>query len=69
MKIEGAVESAVDFLARMKEVNRPYELVVYSGVDHGYAQRLFNEGKNYNAQAVRATWVVVDDFLASHLKN
>ena len=65
----GAVDAAVNFLPKMKEVKRLCGLFVYPGVDHGYAQPLFNEGKNYKAEAVRATWVVVDDFLASHLKH
>jgi dienelactone hydrolase len=43
-------------------------LLIYPGADHGYAQPMFNGGKNYNAEAVRATWVLVDDFLASHLR-
>jgi dienelactone hydrolase len=52
----------------MKEAKRPCQLLVYPGADHGYAQPLFNEGKNYNPEAVRATWVVVEDFLDSHLR-
>ena len=59
----GAADAGVHFLSVMKQAKRSYELVVYPDVDHGYAQPLFNEGKNYNADAVHATWVVVDDFL------
>jgi dienelactone hydrolase len=44
------------------------EIFVYPGADHGYAQPLFNEGKNYNPEAVRTTWILVEDFLASHLR-
>ena len=47
---------------------RSYELFIYPGADHGYAQPFFNGGRNYNAEAVRATWVLVDDFLGSHVK-
>jgi carboxymethylenebutenolidase len=65
----GAVQTAIGFSARMKAANRQYELFIYPGVDHGYAQPLFNEGKNFNPEAVRATWVVIDDFLYSHLKR
>ena len=36
--------------------------------DHGYAPPPFNEGKNYNPEAVRTTWVLVEDSLASHLR-
>jgi carboxymethylenebutenolidase len=64
-----AVQAAINFFSNMKEVNRPYEMLVYPGAGHGYAQPLFNEGKNYNPEAVRATWVLVDDFLDSHLRR
>ena len=65
----GATQAAISFLSNMKEAKRQYEMFVYPGVDHGYAQPLFNEGKNYNPEAVRATWVVVEDFLESHLRR
>ncbi len=65
----GATQAAISFLSNMKEAKRPYEMFVYPGVDHGYAQPLFNEGKNYNPEAVRATWVLVEDFLDSHLRR
>ena len=65
----GATQAAINFLSSMKEAKRPYEMFVYPGADHGYAQPLFNEGKNYNPGAVRTTWVVVEDFLDSHLKR
>jgi carboxymethylenebutenolidase len=64
----GATQAAINFLTSMKEAKRPYEMLIYPGADHGYAQPLFNGGKNYNAEAVRATWVLVDDFLGSHLR-
>lgn len=64
-----AVQAAVKFLSNMKEVNRPYEMLVYPGAGHGYAQPLFNHGKNYNPKAVHATWVLVDDFLESNLRR
>lgn len=64
-----AVQAAINFFSRMKEAKRPYEMLVYPGADHGYAQPLFNEGKNYNPEAVHTTWVLVDDFLDSHLKR
>jgi carboxymethylenebutenolidase len=63
----GAAQTAINFFSSMKAAKRPYEMLIYPGVDHGYAQPLFNHGKNYDAEAVRATWVLVDDFLASHL--
>jgi carboxymethylenebutenolidase len=64
----GAMQAAIKFLSNMKEANRLCEMFVYPGADHGYAQPLFNEGKNYNPEAVRTTWVLVEDFLASHLR-
>jgi carboxymethylenebutenolidase len=64
-----ATQAAIHFLSNMKEAKRPCEMFVYPGADHGYAQPLFNEGKNYNPEAVRATWVVVEDFLNSHLRS
>jgi dienelactone hydrolase len=63
----GAVQAAMDFVPKMRQAKRAYELFVYPGADHGYAQPLFNEGKNYNPEAVRMTWKLIDDFLASHL--
>jgi dienelactone hydrolase len=64
----GATQAAINFLSTMREAKRPYEMFIYPGVDHGYAQPLFNGGKNYNPEAVRATWLLVDDFLGSRLK-
>lgn len=58
-----ATQSAINLFSSMKEAKHPYEMLIYPGADHGYAQPLFNEGKNYNAEAVRTTWVLVEDFL------
>ena len=65
----GAMQAAINFLSSMKEAKRPYEMLVYPGADHGYAQPLFNKGKNYNPEAVRTTWVLIDDFLDSQLRR
>ncbi len=65
----GATQAAINFLSSMKGAKRQYEMLVYPGADHGYAQPLFNEGKNYNPEAVRTTWVLVEDFLDSHLRR
>ena len=62
-----ATQAAINFLFSMREAKRPYEMLIYPGADHGYAQPLFNEGKNYNPEAVRTTWVLVEDFLGSLL--
>ena len=64
----GATQAAINFLSAMKEAKRLCEMFVYPGADHGYAQPLFNEGKNYNPEAIRTTRVLVEDFLASHLR-
>jgi len=64
----GAVQAAIGFSASMKSANRQCEIFIYPGVDHGYAQPLFNNGKNFNPEATRASWVVIDDFFESHLK-
>ena len=65
----GAMQSAINFLSSMKAAKRPYEMLVYPGADHGYAQPLFNKGKNYNPEAVSTTWVLVEDFLGRRLKH
>jgi carboxymethylenebutenolidase len=61
----GATQAAINFLSSMKEARRSYEMLIYPGADHGYGQPLFNNGKYYNPEAVRATWVLVEDFLAA----
>jgi carboxymethylenebutenolidase len=61
-----ALQAAINFLTNDKE--KSLELYVYSGADHGYAQPLFNGGKNYNAEATRITWMLMKDFLLRHLK-
>ena len=38
----GATQAAINFLSNMKEAKRSYEMLVYPGADHGYAQPLFN---------------------------
>jgi carboxymethylenebutenolidase len=62
-----AAQAAVNFLSVMREAKRPCEIFIYPGADHGYAQPLFNGGKNYNPEAIRVTWILVEDFLTSHL--
>ena len=65
----GAVQAAGGFLANMKAAKRQCEMFIYPGADHGYAQPLFNGGKNFSPEAVRVSWVVIDDFLDSHLRR
>jgi dienelactone hydrolase len=64
-----AVQAAIKFLSNMKAAKRPYEMLLYPGADHGYTQRLFNEGKNYNPAAVHTTWLLIEDFLDRVLKH
>ncbi len=58
-----AYASLTDLQARMQELGRPIETYVYPGVDHAYAQILFNDGNNFDAPAMAATENVLDDFL------
>jgi carboxymethylenebutenolidase len=62
-----AVESAIHFFASEKD--KSFELYIYPGADHGYAQPLFLNGKNYNAEATKITWKLMEDFLSRHLKS
>jgi carboxymethylenebutenolidase len=64
-----AVQAAIKFFSNMKAAKRPYEMLLYPGADHGYAQPLFNEGKNYNPAAVHTTWLLVEDFLDRVLRH
>jgi carboxymethylenebutenolidase len=59
------LQAALNFLKNENE--KLLELYVYPGADHGYAQPLFNGGKNYNAEATRVTWMLMTDFLSRHL--
>jgi len=61
------LEAALNFLSGEKD--KLFELYVYPGADHGYAQPLFNGGKNYNAEATRVTWMLMEDFLLRNLKS
>jgi carboxymethylenebutenolidase len=55
------LQAGMDFLANEKD--KSFEFFVYPRADHGYAQPLFNAGKNYNAEATRITWVLMEDFI------
>ena len=52
---------------RMLDLHHPIEAYVYPGVDHAFAQPLFNSGKNFDEDATKATETVMDGFLARHL--
>jgi len=64
---EWPVQAALNFFANEKD--KSFELYIYPGVYHAYAQPLFMNGKNYNAEATRVTWKLMEDFLARHLNN
>ena len=64
---EWPVQAALHFFA--EEKGKAFEIYIYPGADHGYAQPLFNGGKNYNAEATRLTWKLMEDFLSRHLSN
>jgi carboxymethylenebutenolidase len=64
---EWPVQAALNFFANEK--SKSIEIYIYPGAGHAYAQPLFLNGKNYDAEATRVTWNVMDDFLSRHLKN
>jgi carboxymethylenebutenolidase len=66
-KDEWAVQSAFHFLSNEK--NKSLELYIYPDAGHGFAQPLFLNGKNYDKEAIRMTWKLMEDFLSRHLKN
>ena len=58
-------DAALNFLSGHPD--KTLELHVFSGADHGYAQPLFNGGKNYNAEVTGMTWQLTDAFLEKQL--
>jgi dienelactone hydrolase len=48
---------------RMSAFGYLIEAYVYPGVDHAYAQSLFNGGKNFDLKATMATREVIEDFV------
>ncbi len=63
---EGALQTALNFVSQTKPIGKSVELYVYPKVDHAYAQPLFNQGKNYDAEATRVTWLLIEDFIKRH---
>ena len=61
------LQAGLHFLANEKD--KSFEFFVYPQVDHGYAQPLFNGGRNYNAEATRTTWILIQDFLLRYTRN
>lgn len=58
-----SLPSSTNFLDIMIQEGKSSELYVYPGARHAYAQPLYNEGKNYDEEATRITWLLVEDFL------
>jgi carboxymethylenebutenolidase len=59
------MDAAMKFLAAHKD--KEFSLYVQSRADHGFAQPLFNGGKNYDYEATRVTWLLIEDFLRNRL--
>ena len=62
-KDTGSVSAAEALQHRMSGFGHPIESYVYPGVDHAYAQSLFNDGKNFDLKATMATRNVIEDFV------
>jgi len=62
-----SLPASTTFLDNMIKAGKASELYVYPGADHAYAQPLYNEGKNYDAEATRITWLLIEDFLNREL--
>ena len=60
------LQAGLHFLADEKD--KTFEFFVYPRADHGYAQPLFNGGSNYNAEATRITWILVEEFILQNTK-
>jgi carboxymethylenebutenolidase len=61
------LQAGLNFLANEKA--KSFEFFVYPKADHGYAQPLFNGGKNYNAEATNTTWILMKDFLLQNTEK
>jgi carboxymethylenebutenolidase len=59
----GAFDALEALQRRMSDLGHPIETYVYPGVDHAYAQALFNGGDNYDLEATMATRNVIEDFV------
>jgi carboxymethylenebutenolidase len=54
---------------RMRKLGNPIEAYVFPGMQHAYAQKLFNAGKNYNEAATKASMSVLDNFIARQVEK
>ena len=62
---EWALKAALNFM--QLKPDKPLELYIYPGAKHGYSQPLFSNGANYDLEATRLTWLLLEDFLERHL--
>ena len=58
------LQAGFNFLANEK--SKSFEFFVYPQADHGYAQPLFNGGRNYNPEATKMTWNLMEEFIRQH---
>jgi carboxymethylenebutenolidase len=59
------MDAAMKFMADQKD--KQFDLYIKAGADHGFDQPLFNGGKNYDYEAARITWLLINDFLKHNL--
>lgn len=53
--------------AEGEQVAASLELHILPGARHAYAQPLYAGGDNYDPEATRVTWMILEDFLSRHL--
>ncbi len=57
---------AIQFFNALNKDETYASLFIYPNAGHAFAQKLFNEGRNYDEEAMNATFRVAYDFLARH---
>lgn len=60
---DDSVEAGIGLWRHARKLGKPMEMHVLTGAAHAYAQPLFEQGRNYDAEATRATWRLIDAFL------
>ncbi len=66
---EWSFPQQVELEQRMRNLGNQIESYVYPGADHGFAQPLYDNGNNLDAGATDAMRLVLDAFLARHLRG
>ncbi len=61
-------EAIYQFSQTMESIGKSAEVYVYPGAGHAFAQKLFNEGKNYDKTATQMMWTLTESFLERRLK-